>query len=95
MREYGVRSAILTMLRLTRNRLMTKEEVKQKYRDAHEDELEWERGAIVRRSLTDDLESFYNCLQNPESKPKAEAVPFCFLTQKLNEEELRLLNGKK
>jgi len=89
MREYGVRSAILTMLYLGRMNLQTKEEVKQEYRDAHEAEFKKDRGALIWRSLNEDLEYFYISLRNPESKPKAE-VSYSFLTQKLTEEELRL-----
>ena len=52
MREYGVRSAILTIINLRRYRLTSKDEVKQKYRDAHE--------ADIYRSLNEDLEYFYD-----------------------------------
>ena len=45
MRENGVRSAIVTILNLSRYRLTTKEEVKQKYRDAHEAELKKDKRA--------------------------------------------------
>ena len=93
MREYGVRSAILTTLNLRRQCLTTKEEVKQKYRDAHKAELKKNKKARIRRSLNDDLEYFYASLQNPESKPKAEDSD-SFLTQKLTEEELRLVDEK-
>ena len=91
MREYGVRSAISTNLYLKREDLITKEEVKQKYRDAHEAELKKDKEALIWRSLNDDLEYFYASLQNPESKPKAE-ISSSFLTQKLTEEELRLVD---
>ena len=93
MREYGVRSAILTILNLRRYRLTTKEKVEQKYRDAHEAELKKDKGARIHRSLNDDLEYFYASLQNPESKPKAEDSD-SFLTQKLTEKELRLVDEK-
>ena len=93
MREYGLRSAILTMLYSGRSKLTTKEKVKQKYLDAHEAELTKDRGALIWRSLNEDLESFYTSCQNPESKPKAE-VAYSFVTQKLNEEELRLLDER-
>ena len=91
MRENGVRSAILTILHSRRDYLTTKEKVKQKYRDAHEAELKKDQGALIWRSLNEDLEYFYTRLQNPESKPKAE-VSYSFLTQKLTEEELRLVD---
>ena len=93
MREYGVRSAILTILNLRRYRLTTKEKVKQKYRDAHEAELKGDKQAPILRSLNDDLEYFYDSLQNPERKPKVEECAG-FLTKKLTEEELRLVDQK-
>ena len=93
MREYGVRSAILTILNLRRYRLTTKEKVKQKYRDAHEAELKKVKAARIRRSLNDDLEYFYDSLQNPERKPKEEES-VSFLTQRLTGEELRLVDEK-
>ena len=73
---------------------MTKEDVKQEYRYSHESKHKWKEGRVVQPSLTDDLESFYNSLQNPESEPKEEALLHCFVAKKLDEEELRLLNDR-
>ena len=78
---------------MRRGNLITKEEVKQKYCDAHKAELKKDKRARIRRSLNDDLEYFYASLQNPESKPKAEDS-YSFLTQKLTEEDLRLVHEK-
>ena len=43
--------------------------------------------------MNEDLEYFYISLQNPESRPKAE-VSYSFLTQKLTEEESRLVDER-
>ena len=93
MREYGVRSAIFTVVCLRRQYLTTKEEVKQEYRETHEAELKKDKKALIWRSFNEDLEYFYDSLQNPESKPKAEDS-YSFLATKLTEEELRLVDEK-
>ena len=82
MREYGVRSAILTILISRQVNIRTKEKVKQMYRDAHESELKKDKKARIQRSLNDDLEYFYDSLQNPERKPKVEECAG-FLTKNL------------
>ena len=78
MREYGVRSAILTILISRQVNITTKEKVKQTYRDAHETELKKDKRARIQRSLNDDLEYFYDSLQNPERKPKVEECAVFF-----------------
>ena len=95
MRKYGIRSAILTMLNLRHSNLRTKEEVKQKYLDVREAQLKKDIGKDedVQRLLSDDLESFYTSLQNPERPPKAEHSNI-FLMQKLTEEDVTLVENR-
>ena len=95
MRKYGIRSAILTKLYLKRWDLRTKEEVKQKYLDVREAQLKKDKGenVYVERLLSDDLESFYTSLQNPERPPKA-GHSYIFLMQKLTEEDVTLVENR-
>ena len=93
MRRYGTQSAILTILVFRRADLKTKEAVKQQHLVARKRQLEREIGkrlTMFQRILSEDLESFYTSLQNPEIRPKIERVRI-FSTQKLTEEELTLL----
>jgi len=95
MRKYGTRSAILTVLYLERWNLRTKEEVKQDYLDVREAQLKKDKGerVYVERLLSDDSESFYTSLQNPERPPKAEYFDIILL-QKLTEEDVMLVKNR-
>ena len=85
MRRYGIRSAILTILQFWRKDLATKEAVKEIHLTA--------RKYQIRRILSEDLELFYTSLQNLERQPKEEGVNI-FLTKKLTEKELTLLENR-
>ena len=85
MRRYGIRSAILTILQFWRNDLKTKEAVKQIHLAAPKNQRH--------RILSEDLESFYTSLQNPERQPNEESA-YIFLTEKLTEKELTLLENR-
>ena len=90
MRKNGMRSAILTIMCLQRYCLATKEEVIEKHLYTRNAQLVKDN-EVVDRLLSEDLESFYTRLRNPERVPKAEHVGI-FLTQNLTEEERTLLN---
>ena len=85
MRRHGIRSAVLTILQFWPNDFKTKETVKQIHLAARKNQRH--------RILSEDLESFYTSLQNPERHPKEESVDI-FLTKKLSEEELTLLEKR-
>ena len=94
MQKYGIRSAILTILDMWRENLISKEKVKRKYRVAYKAELQNKKRNFKNRlSVNDDLESFDNNLQNPHTKPKTELIE-SFLTQKLTTEELKLVEER-
>ena len=97
MRKNGMRSAILSIVSFRQQKLKTKEEVKE-HLDARQNQLKEategeEKFAIVQRLLSEDLESLYTSLQNPEREPKKERVNL-FLTQKLTEEQQTLLETR-
>ena len=95
MRRYGIRSATLTKLHFWRHNLQSKEAVIQKHRMARQDQLEMDNGnnVTVQRILSEDLESFYTNFQNQEPQLKKENASI-FTTQKLTEEELKLLKDR-
>ena len=80
MRKFGIQSSILTLLRMRREGLVTKERAKK----AAEGKLWKNRG-----SINDDLDRFFSHLQN-QTEVKKESVS-SFFTPKLTNEELRLV----
>ena len=97
MRQNGMRSAILTIVSFRQHKLIKKEEVVKEHLDARQNQLkrdqEEEVFVIVKRLLSEDLESLYISLQNPEQEPKTERANL-FLTQKLTEEQQTLLETR-
>ena len=89
MRRSGIKSAILTILDFWREDLKTKEAVKQQHLEARKTEED----VFVERMISEDLESFYTSLQNPECQLIEEYVEI-FSTKKLTEEELTLLENR-
>ena len=97
MRNYKVRSAIATELRLTRHSLMSKEEVKERYILADQENAKFLRNENVPRpriSVNDALESYYIDLHNSNRK-LTEEIAVSFLTQKLTAKELKLLDRRE
>ena len=87
MKNYGIRTAILTMLNMWRSNLVTKETVQQAYYGKLEDQIFWEKGT----SINDDLDNFFIKLENNEIE---EECVNSFFTPKLTEEELKLVEEK-
>ena len=67
MRRYGIQSSILTILRMLRKKLITKEKVKDAYKGKLENDEDWCR---YEGSIHDDLESFFMSLQNKNGVEK-------------------------
>ena len=90
MKEYGIKSSILTILRMWRRNLITKEKAK----DASEGKLKNENSAwrYEEVSINDDLEMFLANLLN--SKEIKEEEVHSFFTPQLTEEELKLVENK-
>ena len=88
MKNYGIRTAILTMLNMWRCNLVTKETVQQAYDGKLKDEIDWKD----RESVHDDLEKFFSNLENHESV--GEEWVNSFFTPKLTEEELKLVEER-
>ena len=84
MRRYGIRSAILTILKFWREDLQSKEAVNQYYHRA--------RNVTGERIISEDLELFYTSL-NPERQLNEDYANI-FAAQKLTEEELTLLENR-
>ena len=89
MREYGIQSSILTMLRMHRENLITKEKSKQAAEGKLKNEPGWRD---YEGSINDDLDLFINNLQN-SNEVEDEDVESFFLP-KLTEEELELVEEK-
>ena len=89
MREYGIPSSILTMLRMKRVKLITKEKSKEAAEGKLKNELGWRNYEV---SISDDLDSFVNNLQNSEEKDDENVESF--FTPKLTKEELKLVEQK-
>ena len=87
MKNYGIRTAILTMLNMWRSNLVTKETVQQAYYGKLEDQIFWDKG----KSINDDLDDFFIKLENNEIEDEWVNT---FLTPMLTEEELKLVEEK-
>ena len=92
MKIYGIQSSILTGLQMYRRELVTKEKSKEAYEGKLKNEYLWEG---YEGSINDDLESFFNNLQEISNleEIKAEEVESFFLP-KLTKEELKLVEEK-
>ena len=88
MKNYGIRTVMLTMLNMWRRNLVTKETVKQAYDGKLKDEIDWKD----EESVHDDLENFSIYLKNNELEE--EWVSCSFFTPKLTEEELKLVEER-
>ena len=86
MRKYGIQSSILTMLRMKRKQLVTKEKVKAAAEGKLKNDRDW---TIYGGSVNDDLERFLTDLQS-QKKVKFEFV-YSFFTPKLTDDELKLV----
>ena len=93
MRKYGIQSAILTMLFMFRKNLITKEKAKAIAIIADGNLKNYpERPPEYKRSINDDLESYFQKFLNQE-KIKIETEVSLFLP-KLTEDELKLVEKK-
>jgi len=86
MRKYGIQSAIMTMLDMSRMNLVTKEKVKKAYKGELKNDEDWKD---YEGSINDDLERFLINLQN-QKEVKDEGVG-SFFTPKLTNEESKLV----
>ena len=91
MRKYGLQSSIVTRLYMTRYKLVTKEKVKKAYEGKLENESGWPITGweLCKGSINEDLERFFNNLQNRKELKEEEL--FSFFTLKLTNEELKLV----
>ena len=89
MREYGISSAILTTLEMTRMNLITKEKSKQAAEGKLKNDPDW---GHYEGSINDDLDSFVNNLQNSEEIDHEYVT--CFFLSKLTKEKLKLVEQK-
>ena len=89
MQKYGIQSSIVTMLRMRRRYLITKEKSKQAAEGKLKNDPEWR---IFKGSINDDLDLFINNLQNSNEVEDEYVDSFC--TPKLTKEELKLVEEK-
>ena len=89
MRNYGIRSALLTMLHMKRWKLITKEKSKAAYEGKLVNDEDW---WYYKGSINEDLESFLSSLET-EEEIKTEDV-LSFFLPKLTENELKLVEEK-
>ena len=89
MQKYGIQSSILTALRMDRANLISKEKSKQAAEGKLKNEPAWED---FKESINDDFESFVNKLRNSEEISNENVQSF--LTSKLSEEELELVEQR-
>ena len=89
MKSCGIGSAVLTMLGMSRRKLVTKEKVKQAYKGKLKDDQEWE---IYGGSINDELENFLFKIQDQGATQ--EELVRSFYTPKLTKEELKLVQEK-
>ena len=100
MREYGIPSAIITILSMYRRNLITKEKSKKavelqkeaRLSSTFERSLEYGQD-FFEGSINDDLDSFINNLQNSNKINYEEVFSFC--TPKLTKQELKLVEEKE
>ena len=86
MKKYGIPSLVLTALEMYRRCLITKEKQKQAYKGKLKNDNDW---GFYEGSINDDLESFFNNLQNFNDLKEEEVISF-FLP-KLTQDELKLV----
>ena len=86
MSKYGIQSSILTMLHFIRWNLITKEKAKSASKGKLKNEKSWKNEEL---SVNDDFETILTNLQNAEEIE--EEVVHSFLTPKLTNEELKLV----
>ena len=92
MKKYGLQSSILTRLRMNRRNLITKEKFKAAYQGKMKNEFGWRD---YEGSINDDLESFFNNLQEISSQEEVkEGHVRSFFLPKLTKEELKLVDEK-
>ena len=87
MKNYGIRTVMLTMLNMWRHNLVTKETVKQAYDGKLKDKIGWNG----EESIHDDLDKFFIDIQDDAIE---EEWVNSFFTPKLTEEELQLVEEK-
>ena len=87
MNKYEIKSSILTILKMWRRNLITKEKVKKAYRGELKNYKDWE---IYEGSISDDLEESIINLQNRNELKNEEEVHSFFLS-KLTNKELKLV----
>ena len=89
MRENEIPSLILTMLRMIRRNLITKEKSKEAAEGKLKNDPDWR---IYEGSINDDLDLFVNNLQNSGEIDYEDVKSF--FTSKLTKEELKLVEQK-
>ena len=89
MRRYGIQSSNLTMLRMHRRRLITKEKMKNAYQGKWKSK---KRSNFYTVSINDDLENFFDKLQT-QKKINRETVR-SFFTPKLTDDEMKLVEER-
>ena len=87
MRKYNIRASILTILKMKRWCLVTKETVKNAYKGKLLNDRAWSR---QQQSVNDDLEAFIETINNGEKI--GSEVTRSFYTPKLTKDELRLVD---
>ena len=88
MRTYGIQSSVLTVIGMERLHLITKEKQKQAYNGKLKNDQAWK---YYKGSINDEIESFYDNLQNQEVRSE---LVRSFFTPKLTKEELKLVARK-
>ena len=89
MKIYGIRFAILTGLHMWRWKLVTKETVKKAYQGKLKNDEDWK---CYKRSIHDDLETFFSNLRDPKNIRNEHVLSF--FTPQLTEEELKLVEER-
>ena len=92
MKEYGLQSTIFTGLDMDRRNLITKETSKKAYEGKLKNEFDWR---LYEGSINDDLESFFNHLQEISSLEEIKkGRVWSFFLPKLTDKELELIEKK-
>jgi len=95
MRKYGIKSLILTMLNMTRRKLVTNKKVKAAAEGKLKHDREW---LIYEGSINDELEKFLIDLRNQEKIRKLFVVKLevsqSYFTPKLTIEEMKLVQDR-
>ena len=90
MKRYGIKSCKVIMVWMYRLNVITKEKAKQASKGKLENDADWR---AEKNSVNDDLENFFNNLQNSKER-KIEGIT-SFFTPKLTKKELKLVELKK